>query len=287
MRASDLTTAREKAVSLRELHRGLLVLPNAWDAASARLFESTGFPAVGTTSAGIAFSLGLPDGERLQREAMLARVAEIARRIAVPVSADLEAGYGGTPEEVGETVRRAIEAGAVGINLEDGDPRRDGALIEVAGFAASTLNISDADWIAGRLRFAGTGAEGKLTNAGTIKTAEGGYVYLIAPAVENQAGAVITSPKGEIVIAAGKTVELVNALTPDLRVEYTAPDNQAVNAGEVVASSGRVGIYGTLIRNSGAVSANRAEVGDGGRVVLRAVKDVTQAAERRQDAACG
>ncbi len=132
MRASDLTTAREKAVSLRELHRGLLVLPNAWDAASARLFESTGFPAVGTTSAGIAFSLGLPDGERLQREAMLARVAEIARRIAVPVSADLEAGYGGTPEEVGETVRRAIEAGAVGINLEDGDPRRDGALIEVA-----------------------------------------------------------------------------------------------------------------------------------------------------------
>lgn len=132
MKESELTTAREKAARFRDLHRGLLILPNAWDAASARLFESTGFRAVGTTSAGIAFSLGLPDGERLQREAMLARVAEIARRVTVPVSADLEAGYGGTSEEVGETVRRTIEAGVVGINLEDGDPGRDGALIEVA-----------------------------------------------------------------------------------------------------------------------------------------------------------
>ena len=156
-----------------------------------------------------------------------------------------------------------------------------GAVIDVAGFSASTLNLSDADWIAGRLRFSGSGAEGKLTNAGTIKTIEGGHVYLIAPAVENQAGAVITSPKGEIVIAAGKTVELVNALTPDLRVEFTAPENQAVNAGEVVAASGRVGIYGTLIKNSGIVSASRAEIGDGGKIVLRAVKDVTLDATSR------
>src|SRR5262249_47485577 len=110
-----------------------------------------------------------------------------------------------------------------------------GAVIDVAGFAASTLNISDPDWLSGRMRFMGTGAEGKITNAGTIKTAEGGHVYLVAPNVENTG--VITSPKGEVVIAAGRTVELVNARTPDLRVEITAPEGQAVNAGEIVAAS--------------------------------------------------
>ena len=150
-----------------------------------------------------------------------------------------------------------------------------GAQINVAGLTASTLNISDADFISGRLRFAGTGAEGKLTNAGAITTSPGGSVYLIAPQVENQASGVITSPKGEVLIAAGRTVELVNAQTPDLRVEYTAPDNQAMNAGQIVASSGSVGIYGTLIRNSGLVSASRAEVGDGGRIVFKATQDVT------------
>ena len=145
-----------------------------------------------------------------------------------------------------------------------------GAVIDVAGFAASTLNINDADFVSGRMRFLGSGAEGKLSNAGTIRTAEGGHVYLIAPNVENQKGGVITSPKGEVVIAAGKTVELVNSRTPELRVEFVAPDNQAVNAGEMVAASGSIGIYGTLIRNSGRLSASRAEVGDGGKIVLKA-----------------
>jgi len=96
-----------------------------------------------------------------------------------------------------------------------------GAMIDVAGFAASTLNLSDTDFIGGRHLFRGTGAEGALVNAGTIRTAEGGHVYLVAPKVENQKDAVITSPKGEIVIAAGRTVELVNAREPDVRVEFT------------------------------------------------------------------
>ncbi len=149
-----------------------------------------------------------------------------------------------------------------------------GATIDVAGFAASTLNLSDADFIAGRMRFQGTGTEGRLTNAGTIRTLEGGQVFLIAPQVENQPGAVISSPRGEVVIAAGKTVELVDSATPEIRVEYTA-GGEAVNAGDIVASSGRIGIYGTLVKNSGLVSASRAEVGDGGRIVLRGLKDVT------------
>ncbi|MGW8270139.1 MAG: two-partner secretion domain-containing protein, partial [Burkholderiales bacterium] len=149
-----------------------------------------------------------------------------------------------------------------------------GAVIDVAGFAASTLNISDADWVSGKLRFEGTGLEGKLENAGTIKTAEGGHVYLIAPKVENKPDGVIQSPQGEVIIAAGKTVELVNAGTPDIRVEYTAPDNAAVNAGRIVADGGRIGIYGTLVKNSGVVSATRAVVGKGGKIVFKATKDV-------------
>src|SRR4051812_2057203 len=159
-----------------------------------------------------------------------------------------------------------------------------GAMINVAGLAASTLNISDADFSAGRMRFVGTGAEGKLTNAGTIRTRRGGHVYLVAPNVENQASGVITSPKGEVVIAAGKTVELVNAFSPEVRVQYTAPANEAVNAGKIVAASGNIGVYGTLIKNSGVVSASAASIGDGGRIVFKAVKDVTLEATSRIEA---
>jgi filamentous hemagglutinin family protein len=155
----------------------------------------------------------------------------------------------------------------------------NGAVIDVAGFAASSLRISDQQFLqglqSGNFRFEGTGAEGKIQNLGKIQTQDGGHVYLIAPNVENAKSGVITSPKGEVVIAAGKTVELVNTRTPDIRVEFTAPQNEAINAGEVVANSGRIGIFGTLVKNSGIVSASRAEVGDGGKIVFKAVKDVT------------
>lgn len=97
----------------------MLVLPNAWDAGSARLFVEAGFKALATTSAGIAFSLGYPDGERISRDEMLAAVSRITRRIDVPITADMEAGYGMPPKAVAETVRRVIDAGAVGMNLED------------------------------------------------------------------------------------------------------------------------------------------------------------------------
>lgn len=97
----------------------MLVLPNAWDAGSARIFVAAGFPALATTSAGIAFSLGFPDGERISRDEMLAAVSRITRRIDVPITADMEAGYGQSPDAVADTVRRVIDAGAVGMNLED------------------------------------------------------------------------------------------------------------------------------------------------------------------------
>jgi 2-methylisocitrate lyase-like PEP mutase family enzyme len=111
----------EKAARFRALHQAppILVLPNAWDAASARVIEQAGFPAVATTSAGIAFSLGYPDGQRISRDEMVAAVHRIAAAVKVPVTADMEAGYGETPEAVAETARAVLAAGAVGMNIED------------------------------------------------------------------------------------------------------------------------------------------------------------------------
>jgi 2-methylisocitrate lyase-like PEP mutase family enzyme len=122
-----LEEQKRKANAFRQMHRGpkALLLPNVWDVASARIIEEAGFGAIATTSAGIAFSLGYPDGQRISREEMLARVGRIARAVKVPVTADVEAGYGNRPEDSARTAREVIEAGAVGINLEDstGDPQ--------------------------------------------------------------------------------------------------------------------------------------------------------------------
>src|SRR6267154_3061100 len=100
-----------KAIQFRQLHRGpgVLILPNAWDVASARIFEDAGFPAIATTSAGIAFSLGHPDGQRIPREEMMARIARIARAVQVPVTADIEGGYASTAEGTARTTRELIQ----------------------------------------------------------------------------------------------------------------------------------------------------------------------------------
>jgi 2-methylisocitrate lyase-like PEP mutase family enzyme len=107
----------EKAALLRQLHRGpsILRICNVWDAASARIVEQAGFPAVATGSAGVAFSLGYPDGEAIPAEEMLAHVGRIARVVSVPVTADLEAGY----DDIERTAAGLAQAGAVGLNLED------------------------------------------------------------------------------------------------------------------------------------------------------------------------
>ncbi len=111
----------DKAEDFRALHQGraILVLPNAWDAATARLFERAGFPAVATTSAGVAAALGYPDGGVVPPNEMIQAVARIARAVQVPVSADIEYGYGSTPDALADVVLRVIAAGAVGVNIED------------------------------------------------------------------------------------------------------------------------------------------------------------------------
>jgi 2-methylisocitrate lyase-like PEP mutase family enzyme len=117
----------DKAIQFRQLHRGerMLILPNVWDVASARIVEDAGFPAIATTSAGIAFSLGYPDSQRIQREEMMARIARITRAVHVPVSADVESGYGSNPEDAAKTTRELIQAGVAGLNLEDASGRAD------------------------------------------------------------------------------------------------------------------------------------------------------------------
>ncbi|MGA7618424.1 isocitrate lyase/PEP mutase family protein [Candidatus Binatus sp.] len=114
-------TQRAKAEAFRAMHdrSRILVLPNAWDAMSARVIEEAGARAIATTSAGVAFSVGYPDGEAMPRDEMIAAIARIARVVTVPVSADIESGFAHDARELAETVRRVIDAGAVGINLED------------------------------------------------------------------------------------------------------------------------------------------------------------------------
>src|SRR5258708_3360388 len=123
-----------KAEQLRKLHSGpkMLVLPNAWDVASARIVEDLGFPAIATTSAGIAATLGYPDGQKISRDEMLGVIARIAKAVRVPVTADVEAGYGVTVEDMTQTVKAVVAAGAVGINLEDVTSSDEGSQVDLA-----------------------------------------------------------------------------------------------------------------------------------------------------------
>lgn len=120
----------ELAQSFRRLHeRHPLVIPNAWDAASARIMELAGAPAIATTSAGVSWAHGCADGQRLDRDDMIEAVRRIVQAVTVPVSADIESGYfSGSRYDVGAAVQAVIAVGAVGINLED-SPGRNGAVL--------------------------------------------------------------------------------------------------------------------------------------------------------------
>jgi 2-methylisocitrate lyase-like PEP mutase family enzyme len=116
-----MQSQKEKAQTFRELHHGrrILILPNAWDVPSARVFENEGFPAVATSSAGLMVSLGYPDGEVIGRDEFVSAVERIARVVSVPLSVDIVAGFGVTTKEVLTTVRAILRIGAIGINIED------------------------------------------------------------------------------------------------------------------------------------------------------------------------
>jgi 2-methylisocitrate lyase-like PEP mutase family enzyme len=136
-----MTDLKERAERLRELHHGeLLVLPNAWDAGSAKIVADAGFPAVATASAAVSAVLGFPDGEGAPWQEMFAAAGRMARAVPVPVTVDAEAGYGMAPREF---VDRLLETGAVGCNLEDTD-HRAGGLVEAGAHAEWLADIRSA-----------------------------------------------------------------------------------------------------------------------------------------------
>jgi len=144
---SQSSTA-ENASKLRELHAGpaMLVLPNAWDAASARAVEAAGFPAVATTSAGVALALGYEDHQKAPLEEMLTAAARIIRAVSVPVTVDFEAGYGLSPKDV---AAQLIEIGAAGLNYEDTDHTGSAPMVDAGQQAERIAALKDASRTAG------------------------------------------------------------------------------------------------------------------------------------------
>jgi 2-methylisocitrate lyase-like PEP mutase family enzyme len=116
-----LRSQKDKAQDFRELHhrKKILILPNAWDVPTARVFENEGFPAVATSSAGLTVSLGYPDGEVIGRAEFVSAVRRIAKALSVPLSVDIVAGFGKTTREVLTTVKAVLKVGGIGINIED------------------------------------------------------------------------------------------------------------------------------------------------------------------------
>ncbi|CAG4884872.1 exported protein of unknown function [Georgfuchsia toluolica] len=142
-----------------------------------------------------------------------------------------------------------------------------GARVDVAGFVASTLDISDANFLANKLQFDATPHAGGVVNQGSITTPSGGSVYLVAPNISNEG--IITTPQGETVLAAGQTITLLDTATPGVSVEITGAAGNATNLGQIVADAGRIGIAGVLVKNSGTLNASSV-VNEGGRIFLKA-----------------
>lgn len=168
--------------------------------------------------------------------------------------------------------------GAVALINQNGIMVGPGGVVDVARFIASTLKISDSDFLAGRLNFNAGAIAGDVDNQGTIKTATGGSVYLIGANVSNSG--IIHSPNGEILLAAGQSVQLVDTATPGVSVNVTGNAGNVTNLGTITAEAGRIGIAAGLINNSGNINASSV-VSEGGRIFLRASQNLTTTASSR------
>jgi filamentous hemagglutinin family protein len=145
-----------------------------------------------------------------------------------------------------------------------------GGRVDVAGFVASTLNISNADFLAGRNLFVNDGTAQNVINQGEIRTPSGGSVYLVGSNVTNEG--LIHTPAGETILAAGQTVSLIDSATPGVKVDITGAAGNATNLGTITADAGRIGIAGVIVRNSGLLNASSV-VSEGGRIFLKATGD--------------
>ena len=186
--------------NFRALHRELLLLPNAWDAGSARLFESLGAKAIATTSAGVAWSRGYRDADLVPAEIVLSLAREIARVIRVPLSVDLEGGYSDDPKEVAKLITQVLETGVVGINLEDGSASPDLLClkIEAAKKAAESAGLDlfinvRTDVYLRDLAPEGKAVEEVLRRARLYRAAGGDGLFVPGLAEENEVEAIATA----------------------------------------------------------------------------------------------
>lgn len=179
---------------------------------------------------------------------------------------------GGDPSQIQGQIRAD---GALWLINQAGIMVGPGARIDVARFIASSLNISDSDFLANRLNFRGTGTPGDVRNEGTINAASGGSIYLVGANVSNSGS--LNAPGGEVLLAAGQTVQLVDTATPGVSVAITGTPGEVKNLGQITAEAGRIGLAAGLISNSGTINASSA-VREGGRIFLRASGDIKTAA---------
>ncbi len=150
--------------------------------------------------------------------------------------------------------------------------------IDAGRFIATSLAISDSDFLAGKLNFARQGNAGVVDNQGKIESATGGSVYLIGSSVSNSG--IIKSAQGEVILAAGETVTLADTATPGVTVNVTGSAGNVTNLGNITAEAGRIGVAAGLISNSGVISASSV-VREGGRIFLRASKNLSTSASSR------
>ncbi|MGK5053538.1 YDG domain-containing protein [Janthinobacterium sp. RB2P8] len=143
-----------------------------------------------------------------------------------------------------------------------------GAKVDVNGLVASSLGMTNEDFLAGKRQFMAGSVSGGVSNAGVINAGKGGQVLLIAPNVENTG--LITAPNGEVILAAGRSVQLADPGNPQLRVLVSAPNDHALNLGQIIAQGGSIGMAGALVSQRGVLDANSAVVGEHGKIVLKA-----------------
>ena len=149
-----------------------------------------------------------------------------------------------------------------------------GARVDVAGLVTSSLNLNNADWLSGNHRFVqGTGTPGSIVNQGELRSTLGGQIALIGASVRNEGG--ISAPGGQVVLAAGSSVELVDSMTPNVSVKVNAVAGEVVNLGRLVADSGRIDVHAGTVNQSGIVRANSLSAGPGGEIVLQAEQRLT------------
>ncbi len=176
---------------------------------------------------------------------------------------------GGNPSEILGTLQ---SNGRVFLINPNGIAFGAGAQVDVAGLVASTLNLSNTDFLAGKLDFSNVPGAGNIDNQASLHAS--GDIILIAPNIRNSG--VIKSDTGQILLAAGASVNVVDTSNPDISFEIAAPENQVVNLGQVVAR--KIGIFGASISNDGIVSADAATVGADGQIMLKAQGAITTGA---------